>query len=282
MNRLKSQKAKSMASSTGKVLIPKIIHLTWKNNTIPEKWDGVIEAWKKFHPGWKIHFTTDEDNLAYIKKNHPDFVQTYESFPHNIQRADAIRYFYLRDMGGVYADMDIMPLGSIQPHLENVTADALLVYSGNVKCFTNSFMASPKGSPFWDEVIDALENPKLPWWAFSPGAKVMYTTGPMMLDRVAKNYIRPIALLPSKVFMAYSVNDHHVTKPDAILRPLQGGSWHSWDSKIAVFIFKWKPFIIGLIVAVIIAKIVHGRISTKTGLEYPPSDTNLSESGMGA
>jgi len=247
-------------------MIPKILHLTWKNSEIPQKWAGVIDKWKELHPGWKIHFTTDEDNREYIQKNHPDFLETYDSYKWGIQRADAIRYFYLRDMGGVYADLDIEPLKPIDEYLNGINIDALLVYSGNVKCFTNSFMASPKGSPFWDEVIDALKNPQVPWWAKSKWAAVMYSTGPIMLDRVAKSYLRPIGILPQSVFMAYSLNDHGTIKPDAALKPLEGGSWHSWDAKVLNFLFKWK-WILLLFFFFGICALVHGRISKISGPE---------------
>jgi mannosyltransferase OCH1-like enzyme len=230
------------------LFIPKIIHLTWKNKTIPKEWSHVIDKWKKTHPNWEIHYTTDEDNRAYIEKNHPDFLSIYDQYPYGIQRADAIRYFYLKDMGGVYADLDIEPIKNIEKYLTNTEADALLVYSGNVKVFTNSFMASPKNSPFWDNVIEALKHPKLPWYAFGCHLTVMYSTGPLMLDRVAKEYKRPIALLPQDVFMAYNINNHDEIKPHAALKPLKGGSWNKIDSLVLNFGFKYKYYILLFII----------------------------------
>lgn len=245
-------------------MIPKILHVTWKTSQVPDKWAGVIDKWKELHPDWQIHYTTDEVNRKYIEKNHPDFLEIYDGYKHNIQRADAIRYFYLKDMGGVYSDLDIEPLKNIDEYLDNVNIDALLVYSGNVKCFTNSFMASPKGSPFWDDVIYALKHPEVPMWAKSKWAEVMYSTGPIMLDRVAKKYKRPIGLLPQDVFMAYNLNDHDSFKPDAALRPLEGGSWHSWDAKILNFLFKWK-WIILLFLFFSLTGWLYGRISKISG-----------------
>lgn len=214
------------------IFIPKIIHLTWKNNNIPEEWKNVIGAWKKTHPDWQINFMTDEDNRAYIEKNHSDFLLTYNSFPYNIQRADAIRYFLLKDQGGLYSDMDIEPIKNFESYLENVQADAILVYSGNVDVFTNSFMLSPENSPFWDKVIEGMKNPKLPWYAMGKHFTVMYSTGPMLLNRIAKEYTRPIAILPREVFMAYNISNHNEEKPIAVTKALSGGSWNSWDSKL--------------------------------------------------
>ncbi len=214
------------------IFIPKIIHLTWKNNDIPREWKNVIDSWKKTHPTWDINFMTDNDNKLYIEKNHPDFLQTYNSFPYNIQRADAIRYFLLKDQGGLYSDMDIEPIKNIEPYLEDIRADALLVYSGNVDVFTNSFMLSPLNSPFWDKVIEGMKHPVLPWYAVSKHFIVMYSTGPMLLNRIAKEYTRPIVVLPRNVFMAYNISNHNENKPLAVTKPLKGGSWNGWDSKL--------------------------------------------------
>ena len=89
-------------------MIPKIIHQTWKNETIPDKW-------KTYHQSWKTHFPTleykhilwtDKDNREFIKENYNWFLETFDNYPKNIQRADAIRYFILYHYGGIYADLD--------------------------------------------------------------------------------------------------------------------------------------------------------------------------------
>lgn len=232
--------------------IPNILHLTWKNKKIPKDWSHVIDSWKKTNPQLEIHFTTDRDNRNYIKEKHPDFLHIYDSYPYNIQRADAIRYFYLRDMGGIYADMDIEPLKNIEEYFKNVQADAILVYSGNVNSFTNSLMASQKDNyKFWDKVIERLKNPIVPFYALGKHFIVMYTTGCIMLDQVARDYDGVIAVLPRSVFMAYSIADHHLAKPKAALKPLKGGTWNEFDSLFYNFCFKHKYKIISVILILI-------------------------------
>lgn len=209
-----------------RILIPKLIHLTWKNKTIPEKWKDTIPAWAKLMPGWKIVLWTDEDNRKYIEEKHPYFLDTYDNFPYNIQRADAIRCFILRDFGGIYSDMDILPIKNIEPYLQGVSADAILVYSGNVDTYTNSFMASRQGSPFWDILIeDMMDGNNVPWYAVVKHTYIMETTGPGLLNRIAKSYLGTVANLPREVFMAYNIDNHHEYKEHAALFPLQGSSW---------------------------------------------------------
>lgn len=210
--------------------IPRIIHLTWKTKSIPPEWAETLPAWRRHHPGWEVRFHTDEDNERLVRTRHPELLGLYLSFPHGIQRADFVRYLYLLDFGGVYSDMDIVPTRPIDPYLRGVLADAILVKSGNVDVFTNSFMASPPNSPFWRRVIEDIISHPLPWYAVGKHLGVMHSTGPLMLDRVARGYLRPLVLLPREVFMGYSVADHGVVKPRAALRPLPGGSWNEWDS----------------------------------------------------
>lgn len=207
------------------VLIPKLIHLTWKNRDIPDKWKETIPAWCQCMPGWRVVLWTDVDNRRYIEKNHPYFLETYDRFPYNIQRADAIRCFILRDYGGVYSDMDILPIKNLEPYLKGVSADAILVYSGNVDTYTNSFMASRPGSPFWDKVIASMMEGNIPWYAWLKHTYIMETTGPGLLNRVAKGYLGVIANLPREVFMAYNIDNHDEYKEHAALYPLQGSSW---------------------------------------------------------
>lgn len=237
------------------ILIPKLIHLTWKNKVIPDKWKDTIPAWQKLMPGWKIVLWTDEDNRNYIERNHPYFLETYDNFQYNIQRADAIRCFILRDFGGIYSDMDILPIKNIEPYLDNVSADAILVYSGNVDTYTNSFMASSPNGNFWDLLIEEMMNGEIPWYAIVKHTYIMETTGPGLLNRIARSYLGVIANLPREVFMAYNIDNHHEYKEHAALFPLQGSSWLN-PAEIVFYrtVFKlylYRYFLIFLIVALV-------------------------------
>lgn len=219
--------------------IPKLVHLTWKTKKIPDQFKKSVVSWMRTNPDWELRLWTDADNRDYIKTKYPDFLATYDGYPHNIQRADAIRYFLLRDFGGVYSDMDIEILGSLTSFFENLRGEVFLVQSGNVSVFTNSFMASEPGAAFWDEVIDRLMNPVIPWFCLTKHFVVMYSTGPLMLNDVAKKTNQVIGILPRNIFMPYSISDDlYMIKPGAMLRNLNEGSWNSLDSMLLNFIFR--------------------------------------------
>ena len=234
--------------------IPKIVHLTWKTKSIPEKFKRTVQSWKRTNPDWELKLWTDQDNRRYIAENYPDFLPIFDGYPYGIQRADAIRYFLLRDYGGIYADMDIEVLGPVEKYFETPGGGVFLVQSGNVHVFTNSFMASVPRAPFWDEVIERLMKPKVPWYALTKHFIVMYSTGPLMLNKVAKETRTVLNLLPKNVFMAYSVaDDLQMIKPGAVLRNLNEGSWNSMDSLILNFLFchGWNILMFAMSLAII-------------------------------
>lgn len=75
-------------------------------------------------------FWTDTKNRELIRSRFPWFLAQYDAYPNNIQRADAIRYFILYEFGGIYADMDLMPLRSLEPMLKNT--EAVLTETPNI------------------------------------------------------------------------------------------------------------------------------------------------------
>lgn len=134
---------------------------------------------------------TDYDNRSFIEENYPAFLSTYDSYSYNIQRADAIRYFILHKYGGVYADIDIECLQSIEP----LTADHSFVacyepkkhakWHGLDRMVSNAFMASVPNHPLIEQVLIALaaENPNIQFHY-----EVLKSTGPILLSNVLERY----------------------------------------------------------------------------------------------
>ena len=88
------------------MIIPKIVHQTWKSNNVPEKCKEWVKSWKEKNPGWDYRLWTDEDNRNLIKEYFPRFLRIYDSFHKPIYRADIARYCIIYIHGGVYADLD--------------------------------------------------------------------------------------------------------------------------------------------------------------------------------
>jgi mannosyltransferase OCH1-like enzyme len=227
--------------------MPKIIHQTWKDNDIPDKWKKSQREWIRLHPDWIYILWTDKDIRNHIANHHPEFLDLHDSYEYPIQRADMIRYFVLYDYGGVYSDLDLYPTQNIEPYLSNWSD--YFVFSANTDCFTNSLMISTKNSQIMKEIIDNLKSSSmnLKWWSIGKHLKVMNTTGPLFLTNILLNTNHNFCVLPKSKFNPYSVDeDFNENKKNVVIHTLQGSSWHSWDSSIYNFVFKNRPIFITL------------------------------------
>lgn len=222
--------------------IPKIIHQTWKDNDIPDKWKKSQSEWIRLHPDWLYILWTDEDIRNHISRYHPEFLELHDSYEYPIQRADMIRYFVLYDYGGVYCDLDMYPLRNI----ENMIKSPLdhFVYSANADNITNCFMISPGHTELMRKVQDRLLNPKIPFYCIGKHLVVLYTTGPAMLNNLLINDIDdPFIILPRKYFNPYSiVNDKLIINDEKELKEIyintidNTSTWNGYDSYLYNFV----------------------------------------------
>lgn len=81
----------NVSSATSLPLIPAVVHQTWKTAEIPERWRAARQSCIEMHPGFHFRLWTDEDARALIARDLPELLPSYDSYPFNIQRADAIR-----------------------------------------------------------------------------------------------------------------------------------------------------------------------------------------------
>jgi mannosyltransferase OCH1-like enzyme/GT2 family glycosyltransferase len=182
----------------------RLIHQTWKTTQIPSKLSEFVETWRVHHPNWKSHLWTDDDNRNLIATHYPWFLETYDNYPHNIQRADAARYFILFSLGGLYVDLDFKCIKPIDELLDGselilgIESQAHADLHKKPYIVGNAFMyAAQPGSPFLRKVIEelVLTAPVLD----DQNNYVLETTGPFMLSRVYEQYEdkSSIKLLPA-------------------------------------------------------------------------------------
>lgn len=241
--------------------VPKVIHQTWKTSTVPAHWRPSHEAWQRWHPDWTYLLWTDADIEAYIKGLRPQAWPLFEALPHAIQRVDLWRYFVLHDFGGIYADLDIMPVRSVADALEGTLGSVFLVPSANWSThYTNAFMASGTDAVakrFWSSVVDhVMQWPR----TFSDKVlsqirhfQIIMSTGPMALTHAATKGRVPYTVLPQRLWNPYGL--HHAgqldqqAEADALVQILEGSSWHGPDSMALSFLhtFKWPLILLAVL-----------------------------------
>jgi mannosyltransferase OCH1-like enzyme len=182
--------------TAGEGPFPKVIFQTWKSKvSMPGNYARWSESFKRMNPDFEYVLWDDFDNRRFIETYYPWFLPIYDAYPREIYRADAVRYFFLYQFGGLYADMDTECLRPVAPLFES--GDVWLGRMGNDPDFPhsipNAIMASRPFQEFWLLAIHLLiENAKSlgdPAAMAGKGPEAM--TGPIVLKIAYDTYISP-------------------------------------------------------------------------------------------
>lgn len=81
---------------TGNVTeIPRILHQSWINESVPQRFSAWRTSWVNNHQDWDFRLWTDKDNDALVQEHFPWFLSRYESYEEPVMRADSVRYMYM-------------------------------------------------------------------------------------------------------------------------------------------------------------------------------------------
>lgn len=202
--------------------IPKIIHMTWKSEELPEHFNAIREYWKTLNPEYEFRLWTDEDNRKLIEEEFPFFLEVYDSYKKHIQRVDAVRYCILYLYGGIYIDLDFLPIRPIDDFLD----DCKLVLgkeppfaaarSKMEKIVSNAVMATTAHNDFFLKVIHEMIENHQSFNHVDEDTRVLFTTGPFMLTKMYDNWHEKeeIRLLDSSYFLplhVYEIEEMYLT-----------------------------------------------------------------------
>lgn len=201
--------------------IPKLIHMTYKDNKLPELFSECKKRAKQFYRDFDLIFHTDADMEEFMSQHYPEYKKrVFDQLPLKIMKLDLFRYCLLETYGGLYLDMD-HEICRRHPFLKS---DLFLCLnrdkrSGDARdMIGNSIIASKPGHLFWKLVREELES-KLPRIldTFNKNKDRMITqcrdrknfvieaTGPKFLTEVYEKHIGNlrnlnVRLVPRKVF----------------------------------------------------------------------------------
>lgn len=216
-------------------LIPKIIHQTYVNDSVPEHWKGPQQSCRDLHPDYEYKLWTDKKAREFIAAEYPWFLETYDGYPYPIQRADSIRYFVLHHFGGIYIDLDDGCNRSLDPLLAYPAWLRRTIPTG----ISNDAMGAVPRHPFFLKAIDRLPNYNRKW--LLPYITVMASTGPLYLSIIWIHYKNGLPegddvvriLFPGEyVNNSWSFFTHHL-----------GNSWHGNDVRLIFWMAKHWIFI---------------------------------------
>lgn len=230
----------NMTSDGVPLIIPKIIHQTYKTVDIPEHWKEGQQRCKDLHPDYKYILWTDQMALDFIEENFPWFLDQFKSYKYPIERADAIRYFVLLTYGGVYIDLDDGCQRRLDPLL---TAPAFLRKTSPTGV-SNDVMGSVPGHPFFKKVIKSLYHYNKNWYV--PYLTIMSSTGPLFISVIWKQYKRWSAFTDDYLQVKVLQPDNYKMYPDSFFSIAKGSSWHLDDAE---FVKSFGTHILSCVVA---------------------------------
>ena len=205
-------------------LIPKIIHQTYKDDNIPNHWKNGQKNCQILNPDYQYILWTDEMARNFIKQQYPWFLNTFDNYPYPIQRADVIRYFILSYYGGIYIDLDDGCNRNLDPLL-NVPAFVRKTLPTGI---SNDVMGSIPNHPFFIKATNMLKAYQINWLV--PYITIMFSTGPLFLSVVWKQYIRWGN--PASAVVRILMPNDYKNNENSFFQISKGSSWHNDDAAV--------------------------------------------------
>jgi glycosyl transferase-like sugar-binding protein len=167
--------------------IPRVFHQIWVGpDPLPAEYAGYQETWRHHHPGWELRLWTEQNLPENLRR--PEAAERLRA---PAERADILRLELLWRFGGVYVDVDIECLRSIEPLLGDVDFFIGLAKPGRVN---NALLGAVAGHPLLDGALDELRPRE--FYGYDKEA-----AGPKFLDRFLDGnnevkFIEPEAFYP--------------------------------------------------------------------------------------
>lgn len=168
--------------------IPRILHQIWynfcdwgKEKRPPEKYRRLTHCWLKLNPDWSYILWTESSSIEFLHQFYPLLIKKFLGYKRPIQRVDFFRWVVLYHFGGVFADMDCVPLKPLDQLCTHKTNIVVMPSDGWV---TNALIIASAFHPAILKVIHGLPTND-PWFLSGPSVwAVFQTTGPSAIRRI--------------------------------------------------------------------------------------------------
>ena len=97
-------------------MIPKKLHMTYIDEDLPEKYKQNLKKWETLCPSWSIHYYSNQSVYDFFEEHFPEYFKELPKISFGAQLADIFRYAVIYVYGGMYTDIDTVPLKSIPEH----------------------------------------------------------------------------------------------------------------------------------------------------------------------
>jgi mannosyltransferase OCH1-like enzyme len=251
-------------------MIPATIHQMWKTGDVPARLAPYAESWRAMHPTWQYRLWTDAHLETFVREQYPEMWDLYRTYSEPIQRVDAVRYMLLHHFGGVYADLDVECVRSLEPLRQH---GVVLAATAPLGVSNDLMMAMPRHALF-EAVIQRLPRARARWdhWYVPRHFRVLLSTGSLHLTNT-------VARWPER-------GDLHVLSPElyssqdrsrVYVYHWPGDAWAGWDTRLingayagwrrarrAIAVGRRKSIRDGSVLDVPTSSVTHGRDDAQT------------------
>jgi hypothetical protein len=149
-------------------IIPRVVHQSYKTADQSRwpiaSWRHCASSWRRHNPEWEYRFWTDEQNRQLFKEHLPQFLDLYDLLAKPVTKSDLTRFAYMYVHGGLYADLDMESVQSLDAPLAQGTPPlhegVVLGMMGSDFNFghsiPNAAMLSPARHPMWLHCLDSV------------------------------------------------------------------------------------------------------------------------------
>ncbi len=209
--------------------VPLLFHQIFLNYTaMPAKWPRFIKSCK-LRTNDFTYVLWDRPKIdRFLQENFPWFMDTYRSYPYDVQRADAARYFIMYAYGGLYMDMDIeckKPLRTLVQKMSTLqpTPECLFGAADPAGVLGIEFIVCKPRTEIMRVSMSHL--PVFNRFYGLPYLTVILGTGPLFVTTVHMLHPEPavatISLGDRKDYLGYSV----------------GRTWQKWDGAVINWLY---------------------------------------------
>ena len=234
---IKDAYEKNLAHNSDDCKIPKIIHFICLCSELPEKYESIIDGWRKHNPDFEIWIWDDRKVETFLPQMiNKDLYNQTDNFGH---KSDMLRYEVLKRYGGLYVDVDFLCNANFTNSHNKYCFYAGICLEKSVQ-LNNGIMASMPNHPILDICISEmrLDNP---WGIECPHTLVLYQTGPWALTRSVLHYMQTVGdegvmIYPSTTFHPFPAALRHEATDELVksyYRPwtMACHLWHSsWQA----------------------------------------------------
>ena len=228
-----------------------------------------------------LQLWSEESSREFLSAHYPWFLNTYDGYPHPVQRVDVVKYFLMLHYGGIYLDMDnVRGLSPANPAVRipvftitnNISSQGcstdltpVLYYptwttDGGRGALSNNVLGSVPNHPFWKMLTDSL----IPYsynFLF-PYVTISYASGQWFETAIWDAYHADLPADSDTENRLYRImmDDRPGSAPWVYFtQTTYGGTWNSWDNKMFLWIGD-HLILLGVVVGGIVALVCWSAV----------------------